>query len=302
MYKGKKTCKILKEIRKQIAEKNDIAFVTSECRHQGDCAGTCPACEAEVRYLEQELRRRQQLGKVAVVAGLSVGLLAGLPGCNTPATPDAAPANTAQSRGNERPDTSASLRIVPKADSATPSSPQDEKTPWLDDFIAGDIDFIVGEICAPEVLDSVNAPTETSGNTSKDGEEFPDCTLPVVLPPYSVEYEFEHIERTVGDITSTSSQASFPGGAGALQDFLKKEAVYPASLRGKAPLGTVVVEFTIKADGQISNPHIVNSLHPELDHIALRAVKKMPRWVPAYSKEGKPIRSIYQLQVPFYEE
>nr|MCR5114780.1 energy transducer TonB [Bacteroidales bacterium] len=63
MYKGKKTCKILKDIRKQIAEKNDIAFVTSECRHQGDCAGTCPACEAEVRYLEQELRRRQQLGK-----------------------------------------------------------------------------------------------------------------------------------------------------------------------------------------------------------------------------------------------
>ena len=52
----------------------------------------------------------------------------------------------------------------------------------------------------------------------------------------------------------------------------------------------------------VSNPHIVNSLHPELDHIALRAVKKMPRWVPAYSKEGKPIRSIYQLQVPFYEE
>ena len=46
MYHGKQTCKILKEIRKQIAEKNDIAFVTEECRHKGDCAGTCPACEA----------------------------------------------------------------------------------------------------------------------------------------------------------------------------------------------------------------------------------------------------------------
>ena len=46
MTHGKQTCKILKEIRKQIAEKNDIAFVTKKCRHKGDCAGICPACEA----------------------------------------------------------------------------------------------------------------------------------------------------------------------------------------------------------------------------------------------------------------
>ena len=33
MFKGKATCKILKDIRKQIAEENDIAFVTSECNN-----------------------------------------------------------------------------------------------------------------------------------------------------------------------------------------------------------------------------------------------------------------------------
>ena len=75
MAKGKQTCKILKEIRKQIAAENDIEFVTSECTYQGDCLGTCPKCEAEVRYLERELEKRQRLGKAAVVAGLSVGLL-----------------------------------------------------------------------------------------------------------------------------------------------------------------------------------------------------------------------------------
>ena len=71
MYKGKRTCKILKEIRAQIAAENDIAFVTSECKHQGDCAGTCPKCEAEVRYLEKELEKRIRLGKAVTVAGLS---------------------------------------------------------------------------------------------------------------------------------------------------------------------------------------------------------------------------------------
>ena len=56
MARGKQTCKILKEIRRQIAEANGIEFATSECRYKGDCLGTCPKCEAEVRYLEQQLR------------------------------------------------------------------------------------------------------------------------------------------------------------------------------------------------------------------------------------------------------
>ena len=76
MAKGKQTCKILKEIRKQIAAENDIEFVTTECTYKGDCKGTCPKCEAEVRYLERELEERQRMGKAAMVAGLSVGLMA----------------------------------------------------------------------------------------------------------------------------------------------------------------------------------------------------------------------------------
>ena len=56
---GKNKCKILKEIRKQIAAENDISYVTSECKHKGDCLGTCPKCEAEVRYLEQQFPGQQ---------------------------------------------------------------------------------------------------------------------------------------------------------------------------------------------------------------------------------------------------
>ena len=76
MAKGKQTCKILKEIRKQIATENDIQLVIEECTSKGDCLGTCPKCEEELRYLERELEKRQRLGKVAMVAGLSVVLMA----------------------------------------------------------------------------------------------------------------------------------------------------------------------------------------------------------------------------------
>lgn len=76
--RGKQTCKILKEIRRQIAEANDIHLVIEECTYKGECEGTCPRCEAEVRYLEQELRHRQQIGKAVCVTGLAIGAMSGM--------------------------------------------------------------------------------------------------------------------------------------------------------------------------------------------------------------------------------
>ena len=87
MAKGKQTCKILKEIRRQIAAENDIALVIEECTYQGDCLGTCPKCEAEVRYLERELEKRQRLGKAAVFAGMSLGTLFAATGCSQSTQP-----------------------------------------------------------------------------------------------------------------------------------------------------------------------------------------------------------------------
>ena len=84
MTRGKRTCKILKEIRQQIADNNDIEYVTSECHFQGECTGTCPKCEAEVKYLENELNKRKQLGKAVAIAGISLGIAGSFSACNAP--------------------------------------------------------------------------------------------------------------------------------------------------------------------------------------------------------------------------
>lgn len=76
MSRGKETCRILKEIRRQIAAANDIDLLVSECQYKGDCLGTCPKCEAEVRYLEQALERRRLAGRAVSLLGISAGLLA----------------------------------------------------------------------------------------------------------------------------------------------------------------------------------------------------------------------------------
>lgn len=75
---GKDKCKMLKQIRAQIAKNNDIEMIIEECTHQGRCKGTCPKCEAEVAYLEEQLEKRKALGKAVCVAGISVAMIAGV--------------------------------------------------------------------------------------------------------------------------------------------------------------------------------------------------------------------------------
>ena len=72
---GKSKCKMLKQIRAEIAKNNDIEYTISECTFQGSCKGTCPKCEAEVIYLEEQLARRKALGKAVCVAGISACMM-----------------------------------------------------------------------------------------------------------------------------------------------------------------------------------------------------------------------------------
>ena len=78
---GKEKCRILKEIRRRIADENDIPFVTEECTHKGNCRGTCPRCESELRYLEKQLARRTALGKTVTLAALCTGMALTTSGC-----------------------------------------------------------------------------------------------------------------------------------------------------------------------------------------------------------------------------
>ena len=79
---GKEKCRILKEIRRKIADENDIPFVTEECTHKGNCRGTCPRCESELRYLEKQLERRTALGKTVTLAALCTGIVLTASGCS----------------------------------------------------------------------------------------------------------------------------------------------------------------------------------------------------------------------------
>ena len=71
---GKDICKELKSLRRQIATDNDIPLDIPECDYKGECNGSCPRCDAELKSLERQLQLRNSLGKAALIAGVAFSL------------------------------------------------------------------------------------------------------------------------------------------------------------------------------------------------------------------------------------
>ena len=74
MEKGRAICKVLKDVRQKIANENGISYHPEECHHKGECKGTCPGCEKEIRYLEEQLKNKQHSGLGLKVAGIAAGV------------------------------------------------------------------------------------------------------------------------------------------------------------------------------------------------------------------------------------
>lgn len=74
MDKGRTICKVLKDVRQKIANENGISYHPEECHHKGECTGTCPGCEKEIRYLEEQLKNKQHSGLGFKVAGIAAGV------------------------------------------------------------------------------------------------------------------------------------------------------------------------------------------------------------------------------------
>ena len=74
MEKGRAICKVLKDVRQKIANESGISYHPEECHHKGECTGTCPGCEKEIRYLEEQLKNKQHSGLGLKVAGIAAGV------------------------------------------------------------------------------------------------------------------------------------------------------------------------------------------------------------------------------------
>lgn len=212
--RGRNICDTLKAIRKEIADANGIEYSPEECHFKGECRGTCPKCEQEVKDLEYELRLRQMAGTAIKVAGVAAGIVA----------------MTACSDGNIQ------------------RTASDNVKQWRT---------------------AVIKPTADPDSSKIFGaaEEMP----------------------------------SFPGGEKALMQYIKDNTYYPEEMCEGAAQGRVMVGFVINEDGSISDVKILRSLTPELDEVAVKIVKGMPRWNPG-KQNGKAVKTKYTVPVSFRTE
>jgi protein TonB len=90
----------------------------------------------------------------------------------------------------------------------------------------------------------------------------------------------------------------FPGGNAAIQTYFLKNQRYPVNALLTGIQGSSIVSFVVNEKGIVEDAMVVTGIDPELDKEAIRLVKAMPIWQPAYSK-GKPIACMLIMPVEF---
>ena len=284
MTRGKSICGVLKTIRKQIANANEIKYEPRECHYEGECRGTCPACEAEVRYIERELDIRRQLGKAVAIVGISAGLSA-LSGCSD---------KTKQVDNVSEEDSKLTVGEVMVDTLDRLDGDVEYKSP-VDTAIVDKDPATIKKRTAP--FKAPSPKDEKKDSVICEEEEVLKCGEVVIEPvpipnPYLNPVDSEKVFGIV------EQMPQFPGGQTKLMEYLSENIRYPEELAETCVQGRVIVTRVIEKDGSISDVKVVKSVHPLLDKEAVRVVSGMPKWYPG-KQNGVTYRVKYTLPVTF---
>lgn len=93
-------------------------------------------------------------------------------------------------------------------------------------------------------------------------------------------------------------EATFMGGAVAMQKWIAENVQYPQGAIEMNEQGKVYLSFVVESDGSISNITVERGVSSDLDKEAKRLVRQMPNWVPGEAK-GKKARTRCRLPINF---
>lgn len=103
-------------------------------------------------------------------------------------------------------------------------------------------------------------------------------------------------ENKVFDVVE--QMPSYPGGMGALMQYLSSHIKYPVIAEENGIQGRVICTFVVERDGSITDVRVAKSVDPSLDKEAQRVIKSMPHWIPG-KQNGSAVRVKYTLPVTF---
>lgn len=127
---------------------------------------------------------------------------------------------------------------------------------------------------------------------------------PEIVNPPKVEEETKVVEAPKEDpnqvFTKVEVEAQFPGGEGKWNQYVKREVEKNIEdLQDDGQSGTCEVQFIVDKEGNVSNVEALSMKGSKLAEIAVNAIKRGPKWIPAI-QNGRQVKAWRRQKVTFH--
>lgn len=180
---------------------------------------------------------------------------------------------------DEGPQQAIEEEIIPITQETPPPPPETPKAPVLsDDIVIVDDDIKVDD----NIL-----------NLEDDDD------LGVEMRDYVEGPEEEEIEEEAIPFQLVENKPKFRGGdANEFSKWVNQRLVYPEIAKENGVQGRVVLQFTVNADGSVSNVKVLRGIDASLDKEAVRVVSSSPKWEPGRQRD-RAVKVTYTFPVVF---
>ena len=126
-----------------------------------------------------------------------------------------------------------------------------------------------------------------------------DANMGVEIMDYVESVEEEVIEEEAIPFQLVEEKPSFMGGdANDFSKWVNTRLVYPEIAKENGVQGRVTLQFTVEADGRVTNVKVLRGVDSSLDQEAVRVVSSSPRWTPGKQRD-RAVRVTYTFPVIF---
>ena len=126
-----------------------------------------------------------------------------------------------------------------------------------------------------------------------------DANMGVEIMDYVEGVEEEVIEEEAIPFQLVEEKPSFMGGdANDFSKWVNQRLVYPEIAKENGVQGRVTLQFTVEADGRVTNVKVLRGVDSSLDNEAVRVVSSSPKWTPGKQRD-RAVRVTYTFPVIF---
>ena len=126
-----------------------------------------------------------------------------------------------------------------------------------------------------------------------------DANMGVEIMDYVEEVAEEVVEEEAIPFQLVEEKPSFNGGdANEFSKWVNSRLVYPEIAKENGVQGRVTLQFTVNADGSVSNVKVLRGVDSALDKEAVRGVSSSPKWKPGKQRD-RAVKVTYIFPVIF---